>query len=318
MEKKTFFGWSLNILQILSIIVAIVFSVYYYFKPAQNSAKIKNNFELINPTVTADIGKHFIINFKPLKEKFLATQAKFKEKTNIYFVYMNNAAWVGLGEKELFHAASTIKIPMAMAILKAVEEGKLSLENKYGLEELDLNPDFGELYKIGADKEFSISELLKIMLEKSDNTATLGLANVLRRIGLNDPFYEVYKFMGWEYNDLGQNPNYLNINPKTLSNMFLALYNARYVNMEHSELILKHLDNSDFNSKISAGVPKDIPVSHKEGISDDAKTYSDCGIVYAPNRHYIICVSFEGDNEQQANKFISEISKSTYDYVIKN
>lgn len=282
----------------------------------------RRNYPLINKAITANIGKHFIINFKPLKVELEKIQKSYPQKTYIYFSYLNNGSWVGLNEREEFVAASTIKVPVAMGLMKAVEEGKLNLSDSYSLEELDLDQGFGDLYKVGADKEFAVEELLKIMLEKSDNTALNALVEVFRRIGIDDPIGNVYGFLGWESTQaipgLGEEPNYSKITLKTLSNIFIALYDAKYISVENSNKILTYLANTPFNDRIAGGVPEDITVSHKIGTATLDETFSDCGIVYAPNRNYFLCLGSNGGDEKRAAKFMAEISAAVYTYVINN
>lgn len=275
----------------------------------------------LNAAVNANLGKHFIINFLPLKQQIIEIQKKYKQKTNVYFNYLNNASWVGLNEKDSFTAASTVKAPLAMSVYKLAEAGKIDLDAKYSLEQADLDDHFGELYKIGADRAFTIEELMQIMLEHSDNTAMNALYKIVQLNGISDPFQDVYTFLGRStFSDFGEGGivAYRDINLKTLSNMFIALYDAHYINAEHSNQLLQYLSNSPFNNKIVAGVPAGIPISHKEGIYTPNNTYSDCGIVYIPNRNYILCMSMEGGNEDMANRFMSEVSKATYIFVANN
>lgn len=308
------------------IICTANFLLFKYFNDSLNDVKVGPNFngyELINPAVTANSGKHFIINFSPLKAELQQLQKKYQQKTFIYFNYLNNASWIGLNEKEEFTAASTIKVPLAMALFKAVEEGKLKFTDSYAMEELDLDKNFGELYKVGANKEFTVEELVKIMLEQSDNTAMSAINNIFKKIGIDDPLADIYESMGWEdskiiVSDMGVAPKYEDINLKSLSNMFVALYNAKYVNIADSQQILNYLANSSFNDKIVAGVPKTVTVSHKIGVCAQNNTYSDCGIIYAPNRNYILCLGSNGVDEKTAAKFMAEISKTVYDYIINN
>lgn len=307
-----------TILICVGIGLAVGFSIWH---PRSSSSSPQ---AFINPTVTSNLNKHFIINFKPLKEQLLTIQNKYPQKTYIYFNYLNNAVWVGLNEKDLFTAASTVKVPLAMALFKAIEEGKLKLTDSYALEELDLDKNFGELYKVGSDKQFTIEELVKIMLEQSDNTAMMAIDNIFEKIGIGDPLAEIYGFMGWESGsvelipEIGQLPNYQKINLKILSNMFLTLYNAQYVNIEHSQKILEYLSQSPFNDKIVAGVPETIPVAHKIGISAGDETFSDCGIIYVSSCQYLLCLGSNGKDEKSANKFMAEVSKVTYQFVINN
>ncbi len=281
------------------------------FKPGE--------YPLINPTVTAGLNKHYIINVQPLKQTFYEIKKKYPQKTYVYFAYLNNDSWTGINEREYFTAASTIKVPLAMSVMKAVEEGKIALDDTYTVEEADLNDQFGDFYLQAEGNTYTIRELMRIMLEQSDNTATFAILHALENIGYADPFQNVYTFMGWDnYPGFGDEPEYFSINLKVLSNMFLALYNAKYVDLEHSQEILKYLDNANFNEEIVAGVPSGIAVAHKSGVQANAQTYSDCGIVYAPNRHYLLCLGSEGADKATADRFMVEISKAAYEYVINN
>ncbi len=283
----------------------------------QNTADPARSYSLINPSVLINSDKHFIINFAPLRDKVRQITDAYNHKTYFYFVYLNNASWIGVNERETFSAASLAKVPLAIALYKAVEEGKLSLNQAYTIEEIDLNSGFGDLYKTGTDKSFTIEELIKIMLEQSDNTALSALIGIFHKIGIDNPYDEVYQAFGWVL-DIDKNVNANEINLKTISNMYLSLYNANYISAEHSQKILEYLSESPFNDKIAAGVPYGIPVSHKIGVSGETLTYSDCGIVYAPNRNYLLCLGSEGASEDDARKFMKEVSETVYDFVINN
>ena len=81
---------------------------------------------------------------------------------------------------------------------------------------------------------------------------------------------------------------------------------------------MRHLANTDFIEEIDAGVPDEIEVSHKIGIYEAEDVFSDCGIVYAPHREYILCTGSKGASQEDARRFIAEISKAAYNYVINN
>lgn len=286
-----------------------------FFKSIQVKSAAEHPF--LNKTVIYELGKHYIINFSPLKEELLTIQKKFPQKTYVYFLYLNNSGWIGINEREKFTAASLVKVPLAMAIYKLSEEGKLNLEKEYTVQESDLNDGFGSFYKTALGQTFKVEELVKIMLEQSDNTAQDALLNVLQNEGIVNPVGDVYQFFGWQF-DFGSEANIKQIDLKTLSNMFLALYNARYLNIENSNTILEYLTNTPFDDKIVAGVPKDIVVSHKIGVAADNKTFSDCGIVYAPNRHYLLCMGSNGSDEELAKKFTSQVSAAVYKYILNH
>ena len=276
-------------------------------------------YSLLNGDVIYNSSQHFIVNFEKLRKEMSSTQAKYSQNTYIYFDYLNSAATIGLNNRDLFTAASTVKVPLAMTIYKTAEDGKLNMTDSYTLQQSDLDNNFGDLYKVGAGQSFTIEQLVSIMLENSDDTAMNALFSVLSNIGITDPFAGVYNEMGWEnFAAVGSVPSYLNIDVHTLSNMFIALYNADYDNLADSQKILSYLAQTPFNDKIVGGVPAGVIVAHKIGIADPNKTYSDCGIVYAPSRPYILCVGSAGASQATADQFISQISKQVYQYVINN
>ncbi len=326
----------------VATLIAVVFFGMYMWLGNQNSTVINSNVttgerelavrendvkinSYINPAKVMEIGKHYIIDFSALRDNLRTTTTNLKGQAYVYFSYLNNGSWIGINEREEFTAASLVKVPLAMAVYKAVEGGRLSLDATYTLVESDLDSNFGDLYKVGAGQEYTVGELVSIMLRQSDNTAKNALTSMFSKIGIDDPLEDVYANLGWEFlpalsggEDHTQDPNYTKISLKVLSNMFVALYNATYINIENSQVILNHLAQTSFSDEIDAGVPEDIPVSHKIGVGGADNTYSDCGIVYAPNRHYLLCLGTNGLAEKQADAFMADISRQVYDYVINN
>lgn len=301
------------------ILVAVVILTFTCTRAIfKNDIETANQHQLINPVVESELKKHFIINFQPLRDSFVTIQKKYPQKTYAYFAYLNNAAWVGVNERDTFVAASLVKVPLAMAVYAAIEDGKLDEDAIYGLEEININNSFGVEHNLSEGDSVTVEQLIEIMLTKSDNTAANALYTILNRVGIEDPLNDIYAAMGWDFKDSGDSVNYGLIHVKILSNMFLSLYNATYVNPDHSESILRYLTKTEFDQEIEKGVPDSIPVSHKVGIYEAEDVYSDCGIVYAPNREYILCLGSSGGSVESARSFMAEISKAAYDYVIKN
>lgn len=308
---------------ILSALILIVAGIILGQLSAPLKPTTSRATPLINPTVTSNLNKHFIINFQPLKAQLLRVQNGYHQKTYIYFSYLNNASWIGLNEKEDFTAASTIKIPLAMAVFKAAEERKLKLTDSYSFASLGLDPGNSAMARLGINKQFTIEELVKIMLQTSDNMAAVVLNNIFKRVGIDSPLVDVYNAMGWPNVSMptiltSGVLNYQKINLKTLSNMFLALYDASYINIPHSEELLDLLTSRlDVNAnKIVASLPENISFANKVGRSVVDNTFSDCGIVYVPNRHYLLCVGSSGADEDSANQFMADVSRAVYQYVI--
>ena len=293
-------------------------------KPLSADEKLAQ-YSLLDTTKVLNLKKHYIVDFRELKEQLLALQKTVPFKSYIYVSYLNNSAWVGIDERDSFFAASQVKIPLAMATYKAIENGILTPETEYTLTPEDLNGDFGELYKKGPGTTIALKDLLHLMLSQSDNTAMEAIRSIFARVGVQDPMDDVYANLGWDFlptiksgTDPSQDQNYRKISVKVLANMFLALYSGAYLNLDHSQAILADLTKTPFDTQLDAGVPKDIPVAHKVGVATAYDTFSDCGIVYAPSRNYLVCVGVEGTDQAHADSYISAVSKTVYDYIISN
>ena len=64
---------------------------------------------------------------------------------------------------------------------------------------------------------------------------------------------------------------------------------------------------------LPSGVPKNIQVAHKIGLVTK-QIYEDCGIVYVPQRPYILCMVSKSD-ATVAQQRMHALSKIVYDYV---
>ena len=76
---------------------------------------------------------------------------------------------------------------------------------------------------------------------------------------------------------------------------------------------------TSFKDGLLAGVPRDVTVAHKFGsrrIGESEKVQlHDCGIVYAPERPYILCVMTQGSDFTKLAGVIKSISANVYQSV---
>jgi hypothetical protein len=85
---------------------------------------------------------------------------------------------------------------------------------------------------------------------------------------------------------------------------------------------LEVLTRTIFTDKLPAGVPPEIKVAHKIGVfrplgsKSSDQIFSDCGIVYVPNRPYALCMMVQGD-EEHAREYMKFISKMVYGFMAK-
>lgn len=89
-----------------------------------------------------------------------------------------------------WYLASTIKVPLAIAIMQRVEEGKLDLEQELELAETDFVDGSGELLSAEPGSRYTIEELNRRSVAHSDSTATDMLIRLLGEESFNQQIRE--------------------------------------------------------------------------------------------------------------------------------
>jgi beta-lactamase class A len=89
-------------------------------------------------------------------------------------VHLESGRSAFLNADEPFPMASTFKVPIAVELLRLVDEGKLDLAKRVEVERPDYSPGSGYLTSLMSQPGLSLSvrNLLELMLLVSDNTAT--------------------------------------------------------------------------------------------------------------------------------------------------
>lgn len=280
-------------------------------------------YTFVNPLLECEQGADFISKnsikpFKPVIQKII-DKAISENKANhvsVYFRDLNNGPWFGINEEEKFSPASLMKLPLLMHYLKLAENTPEILGNQI---------EFGsggektiQYYKpddpVTIGKTYTIKDLLEHAIKESDNNAALLLLQTAGK----DKFLKIFRELGLD-NPIETDRDYLSV--KSYATFFRVLFNASYLSGESSESALKLLSEVKFKSGLVSKLPSSIVVSHKFGEildeSSNKKQLHDCGIVYYPNKPYLICVMTRGTDFDSLAGIIADISKATYNEIEK-
>lgn len=207
-----------------------------------------------------------------------------------------------------FHAASTIKVAILLAIGKAIDEGRirpgdtLHIRNRFR-SALDRTPfridaesdGYPQLHRL-VGRTAKISNLAEWMIVSSSNLATNLLLDyitveeaqrVLRDAGVT----EVYLRRGVD----DKNAHDQNFNNETTATGMLDLFatlRGDFLSKASRDWAINILLQQRFNSMIPAPLPAHASVAHKTG--EISTACHDAGIVYLPEREpYILAVLTE-------------------------
>jgi beta-lactamase class A len=280
-------------------------------------------FQFTSPLLDVEFPEGMGVNYEPLPFKhkvdaYLKKQISsgFISDASVYYRDLLNGPWFGINENKEFDPASMMKVAVMVAWLKRAEKNPQLLQQTMTYnyqEDLRAIQDIKPGRSIEPGRSYSVDELLRFMMNYSDNNATRLLYEQIS----TDEFNEILSGMDV---DSKMHDGIHSMTVHGYSGLFRILHNASYLNREMSEKALKLLSLQDFPQGIIAGVPKGIVVSSKygetaEGPSERNKQLHEFGIVYHPKHRYIVGIMTKGSDYGRMAQVIQGVSKIIYDEV---
>jgi beta-lactamase class A len=239
---------------------------------------------------------------------------------------------IDIAADTVFHAASTMKVPVMIEVLKSAQSGAFALDQEILLvnefasladgSPFSLNiADDGDsvLYgKIG--QRVSVRELLQRMITRSSNLATnqlialVGAANVTqtaRSLGAN----RISVLRGVEDQKAFDRGMINTTTSADLATLLAAIEKGDVLSPASSAEMREILLAQEFNEKIPAGLPAGTKVAHKTG--EITAVSHDAAVVYPPGRKpYVLVVLTKGISESKASStLIADISRIVWNHV---
>jgi len=225
----------------------------------------------------------------------------------VCLVDLRTGAGLGINHREVFHAASTFKLPMNLYLYEQVAAGRIDPREKLTFEERDREGGTGILQHRPVGSRYDIASLSRYSIVYSDNVATNML---LRRLGMTAVKGAMRDWGGLAVDDRR------NITcPQDMALYMRRLLEFAAAHPAEGEILLGHLRNTIFNDRIPQPLPPGTPVAHKIGNWPSTGTYNDVGYIEHPRRPYILAVlSRETPGAAQAFGVIQKVSRLIYDY----
>lgn len=242
-----------------------------------------------------------------------AKSSKRADAVSVYFRQLKGGPWLGIDYDREFVPASLLKVPLTMAVYKVAEKDPafLSAEVFYESGDAAANQYFKNV-AVEQGRAYTVSELVEATLVHSDNNAAELLAATLKNVELQDTYRKLGVEAPNRASDYSTNVHYY-------ASFFRILFNATYLSAEDSEHLLETMTESTFTRGLVAGVPSGTPVSHKFGerAVGDANLVQlhDCGIVYHPQRPYLICIMTQGKDWNALSSILADISRIVWKSV---
>ena len=233
---------------------------------------------------------------------------------------------------KVFHAASTMKLPVMIELFRQARAGRLRLEDPLpivndfhsivdgSVYHLDVGDDSdAEVYK-AVGQTMTLRQLCEAMITVSSNLA----ANLLiERLGVENIRATVARLGATGMNvrrgvedqkafDQGLNNT---TTARGLAVLLEKLARGKAVDARADAEMVAILERQKFNDAIPAGLPEGTPVAHKTG--NITKIHHDAAIVYG-RRPYVLVLLVRGIQDQkESGAFMAAISKEVWSAVEK-
>ena len=250
----------------------------------------------------------------------------------VVFAEVGGTASFSLNPDSVFHAASTMKVPVMIEYFRGIDAGRIQPD-----QELLLGTTFksivdGSAYSLdaGVDSDSSVFArvgrrvplrwLVERMIVRSSNLATNTLIEVLdaKRVdatarSLGTTVMKVRR--GVEDSKAFQQGLNNQTSARDLAVLLEAIETGKAASKESCRQMVDILAAQEFNEEIPAGLPKGTRVAHKTGWITGVT--HDAAIVYPPGRKpYVLVVLTRGIPDRPvAQRLIADVSRLIWDSV---
>ena len=252
-----------------------------------------------------------------LKLELTTLSAKYNQlQPGIFVVDLDNNSYVTLKEDDPFASASTIKVPVLVALFQDIDRGKVNLNETLVMSEDVIAGGSGNMQYEKPGKQYSVLETATKMIVISDNTATNML---IKRLGGAEALNQ--RFLEWGLgatiinNPLPDLEGTNKTSPADLGNLLIAIEQGKLVSLRSRDRIIQIMRETRTNTLLPEGLDKDASIAHKTG--DIRSVLGDVGLVDMPSgKRYLISVLVKRpDNDPKAKELIQQISRIVYQHL---
>lgn len=235
-----------------------------------------------------------------------------------------------------FHAASTMKVGILVALYDAIDRGTLPADGRLHVRNRFLSAADGEPFRVDAGRDANaevfarrgkalpLAELARHMIQTSSNLATNLLVDLLGPEVIRETLHRldvrgVEVVRGVEDEKAWAAGINNTVTADGLTQLFRCIEEGALTESS-TEAVREILLGQQFRSGIPAGLPEGARVAHKTG--EISTVTHDAGIVYLPDRQpYVLSILTEWDPEVSASDrrgTLATVSRHVYESLVSS
>lgn len=244
-----------------------------------------------------------------LKKKVTDAVGDSWKNYSVYVTDLNSSFEMGINEHETFTAASVNKLPILAVIYNQAQNGKIDFDRIITLQQEDIQ-DYGtgSIRYDPPGSTYSVKTLVRLMMQKSDNTAAYLLGNYV--VGL-DSVQSIINGWGLTQTDMANNKT----SNSDMALLLTKIYRGNIANPSETAEMLGFMKDSDFEDRLDGNLPKDVTLYHKIGSGDTGEIHDVGIVVHGNTKYYIGILTTNVPDPDAAVKTESKISRIVYDYM---
>ena len=227
----------------------------------------------------------------------------------------DGSRWEHHGDRK-FGAASTVKIPIMVEIFRQIDAGTRALDDRHTYTAVDYTPGSGVMLHLHEGMEYTLNDLIYLMISISDNIAT----NILIRVAGMDAVNRTMADLGMKNSLLGREmkgrpaaadelENWATANDYALA--VRAILDNEAASPASCAAMAAMLEKQHNRNRIARYLPISSSIRWGSKTGSVAGVTNDAGFIIAPNGRLIVAVYCENFPDQQTGEqVIGDISRA--------
>jgi len=223
----------------------------------------------------------------------------------------------GHNESRRFVAASTVKVPLMIALFREIEGGRQRLDQTYVLRDKDRADGSGVLLHLHEGAALTLADLVYLMIAISDNTATnvligrIGMERVnavMRAIGMQGSTLE--RPMRGRVAEPGEPENWAT--PADYARTIAALFDNTAASPASCAAMTAYLEKQQNERRIARFLPKADRPRWGSKTGSVGRAVNDVGFIETARGALILSIFCETDDPHSGEEIIGHISGAAW------
>ena len=244
-------------------------------------------------------------------------------KYSFFFEDLKSGYVYGYNENVSMTAAGCMKLPIAVSLIKAVEDKKVDFMDKIKIQTSDKVYGTGIIHEFN-EREYTVFELMVIMLIQSDNTAANKIIDIVGMEQINEDIIA----MGLKNTRLNRKTNDERTDITDIENITTAydlskiwkhLSNGTFLSKDNGQMLIDILRRQQIKNKLALYIPDDLKIEISSKTGDKKGVENDTAYLELPKGKFVFTIlSQDIPNSVYGTVSLAKSGKMMWDGVMNN